>query len=60
MNNHKKEYPINGLEQDCISKRARKVLCFVGNVRGIKKYAKNQLNRRMRKYNKTVSKILDN
>lgn len=60
MNNDKKEYPVNGLERDCISKRARQVLCYVGNIKGIKKYAKNQLNRRMRRYNKTVSKIQDN
>jgi len=58
MNNDKKEYPINSLESECISKKARKVFCYVSNVRGIKKFAKNQLNRRMRRYNKTIEKII--
>lgn len=52
MNNGKKEYPINGLELDCISKGGRKYLCFVNNVKGIKRFAKNQLNRRLRRFNK--------
>lgn len=52
MNNSKKEYPINGLELDCISKYGRKYLCFVNNITGIKKFAKKKLNRRFRRFNK--------
>lgn len=52
MNNTKKEYPISGLELDCISKNGRKYLCFVNNIGGIKTFAKNQLNRRLRRFNK--------
>jgi len=52
MNNDKKEYPISGLEQDCISRNSRKVVAYVSNVKGIKKFAKKQLNRRFRRFNK--------
>jgi ADP-dependent phosphofructokinase/glucokinase len=52
MNNDKKEYPINGLEQDCISKKNRNILAYVSNIAGIKKFAKKQLNRRFRRFNK--------
>lgn len=55
MNNLKKEYPINGYEEDVNSKFGRKYLCFVKNVRGIKKYIKNQMNRRFRKFNRNTS-----
>ena len=51
MNNSKKEFPINGLELDCISKNGRKYLCL-NNIGGIKTFAKNQLNRRFRRFNK--------
>jgi hypothetical protein len=47
--NGKKEFPINGLEVDCISRFGRKYLCYVQNVKGIRKFVKNQMNRRMRK-----------
>ena len=53
MNNGKKEYPINGLEQDTTF--ARNIYCFVKNVRGIKRFVKNQLNRRLRRYNKNIN-----
>lgn len=59
MNNDKREYPENRLEIDCVSKRARQIFCYVSNVRGIKTFAKKQINRRMRRYNKTLSKIQD-
>lgn len=55
MNNHKKEYPINGYELDVTSKFGRQYLCFVKNVRGIKKYIKKQMNRRFRRFNKDIS-----
>jgi hypothetical protein len=54
MNNGKKEFPINGLELDCISSFGRKCLCYVKNITGIKKYAKNQMNRRLRKVGKEM------
>ena len=52
MNNLKKEFPINGLEEDCASKFGRKYLCYVNNISGIKKYAKTMINRRFRRSNK--------
>ncbi len=53
-NTYKKEYPINGLEVDCISSFGRKYLCYVNNVKGIKRFAKNQLNRRFRRKEKHI------
>ena len=50
--NGKKEFPINGLEEDCQSRFGRRFLCYVQNIRGIRKYVKNQMNRRMRKKGK--------
>jgi hypothetical protein len=55
MNNGKKEFPINGLEQDATSKFGRTYYCFIANVRGIKAFVKKQLNRRFRKFNKNIS-----
>jgi hypothetical protein len=55
MNNGKKEFPINGLEEDTTSYFGRKYLCFVTNVRGIKKFVKRRMNRRFRKFNKNIS-----
>ena len=52
MNNNKKEYPINGLEQDCTTYWGRKHLCYVNNISHIKKYVKRQINKRFRKHNK--------
>jgi len=59
MNNGKKEYPINGLEQDCTTSWGKEHLCYVSNVRGIRKFVKKQLNRRMRKYNKGICELSD-
>lgn len=53
--NGKREYPINGLELDCVSKFGRKYLCYVNNSKGIKKFAKNQINRRFRRKNKNIT-----
>ena len=49
MNNGKKEYPINGLEEDCTYVFGRKYLCYVRNISGIKKFVKRQMNRRFRR-----------
>lgn len=54
MNNKRKEFPESGLEQDCISKWGRKYYSYVNNIRGIKRYAKNQMNRRFRRFNKML------
>lgn len=51
-NNGKKEFPKNGLERDAIGSWGRKYLCYINNVRGIKKFVKKQLNRRFRRNNK--------
>jgi len=51
-NNNKKEFPVNGLEIDCLSDWGRRYLCYVRNCNGIKKYVKRLLNKRFRKYNK--------
>ena len=52
MNNGKKEFPINGLEQDCISKKVRKSVCYVQNITGIKVFVKKAMNKRLRRYNR--------
>ena len=51
-NNNKKEFPINGLELDCTSRFGRKYLCYVNNIKGIKKFVKSQMNRRFRRNKK--------
>ena len=56
-NNGKKEFPINGLEEDCTSKQARKVYCYIQNTPRIKSFVKKQLNRRFRKYNKKLTEV---
>lgn len=50
--NGKREFPINGLEEDCLSEFGRKHLCYVNNIKGIRSFAKNQMNRRFRRNNK--------
>lgn len=57
MNNGKKEFPINGLEQDCTTNWGKKHLCYVSNVRGIRSFVKRQLNRRMRRANKDIDLV---
>ena len=55
MNNGKKEFPINALEQDCTF--ARRFFCYTKNIKGITSFVKKQLNRRFRKSNKKLCKI---
>ncbi|MGV6945021.1 hypothetical protein [Sphingobacterium kyonggiense] len=59
MNNGKKEFPFNGLEQDCTSKWGKKHLANVSNIRGIRSFVKRQLNKRMRKANKGIDELSD-
>lgn len=54
MNNGRKEFPESGLEMECTSKKARKVFCYVQNVRGIKSFVKRSMNKRQRKYSKEI------
>lgn len=58
LNNGKREYAKNGLEQDVLSHWARKYLSYLHNVKGIKKFAKRCMNRRFR-HNKEYKKDLD-
>ena len=53
-NNHKKEFPANGLEQDITSSKARKIYCYIQNSKGLTKWVKRQMNKRFRKSNKVV------
>ena len=48
-NNGKKEFPINGLEEDATSRFGRTYMCYITNVRGIKKFVKRKMNKRFRK-----------
>lgn len=56
-NNGKKEFPNNGLEEDCNSDFGKKYLCYVNNISGIRKFAKRSMNKRMRKFNKDLCNI---
>ena len=48
------EFPKSSLRMNCNSKKARKVFCYVKNVRGIKSFVKKSMNRRFRKYSKDL------
>jgi len=54
--NGKKEFPINGTEEDVVSKYSRRIYCYLNNCSGIKKWAKNNMNRRFRYRNKKTCK----
>ncbi len=45
--NGKKEYPINGLEEDCTYR-----YCYIINTKGITKFVKKAMNKRFRKRKK--------
>lgn len=47
-----KEPPKSGLEQDVIY--GRQLYCYLTNVRGIRSYTKNLLNRRRRRRDKVT------
>ena len=53
--NGKKTFCKNGLEEDCTSSFGRKYLCYVSNIRGIKKFVKKTMNKRMRRFSKYIS-----
>ena len=50
MDNGKKEYAINGLEQDMIY--AKDIYCYTQNCRGLSKWVKRQMNKRFRRRKK--------
>lgn len=56
---NKKAYAQSGLEEDVISKKARKLYCFLVNNRGIIRFVKRQMSKRMRKYNKQLTKEIE-
>ena len=51
---NKKEHPINGLEQDVISKNARKIVAKLRNNPDLVKFAKSSINKRFRRKNKHI------
>lgn len=53
--NAKKEYPVNGLEQICTSKKMKREYKFVSNRAGISKWVKRKLNKRFRKKNNQIA-----
>ena len=50
--NGKKEFPIDGHEEDCTSKYGRKIYCYIINGKGVTKYNKRKMNKRFRKRKK--------
>jgi len=53
-NNGKKEYPINGTETDAVSKYGRKIYKYLRNGKGVTSSVKKAINKRFRKYNKSL------
>jgi len=56
MNNGKKEFPIDGNEQDLI--HARKIYCYLHNPKNVK-FLKTKMNRRFGRYNKNINNFED-
>lgn len=52
MNNGRKEFPIDGNEQDLI--HARKIYCYLHNPKNVK-FLKTKMNRRFRRFNKNIN-----
>ena len=52
MNNGKKEYAEHTLEYDANSKKARKILPFFKNQKGLLRFVKRKINKRHRKSGK--------
>lgn len=50
--NGKREFPVNGTEQDVTSKLGRRIYCFIVNGRGVTRFVKKSMNKRFRKRNK--------
>lgn len=56
ITNNKKAYAQSGLEEDVLSKYSRTICAYLANNRGIIKFVKKSINKRMRKYNKQLTK----
>ena len=54
--NLKKAFPKDSLENDCTSKASRKVVAYVSNVRGIKRFVKKRLSKRLRITSKRLAR----
>lgn len=52
MNNLKKEYAIDGYEEDLLV--ARKMYCYLRNNSKNVKFLKKKMNKRFRKFNKNI------
>ena len=52
MNNLKKEYAIDGNEEDLLE--ARKIYCYLRNNHKNVKFLKKKMNRRFRRFNKNI------
>lgn len=50
--NGKKEFPIDGAEEDVTSRYWRNLYCYTKNGKGFTKYVKRKMNKRFRKRNK--------
>ena len=57
--NGRKEYPIDGTEQDVCSKYCRRIYCYLQNGRGVAKCIKRKMNKRFRKRYKRLYEELD-
>lgn len=53
--NNKKTFAQSGLEEDVISQGARKVCAYLANNRGIIKFVKRKLSKRMRQHGKKLT-----
>jgi uncharacterized protein YgiM (DUF1202 family) len=49
MDNGKKEYAENGVEEDITSRYSRKLYCYIKNTKGLTKWVKRKMNKRFRK-----------
>lgn len=56
---NKKAYAHSGLESDVLSKYARKVCAYLANNRGIIRFVKRKINKRMRQHSKKLSKQIE-
>jgi hypothetical protein len=56
---NKRAYAQSGLEMDVLSKYARTVCAYLANNRGIIRFVKRKINKRMRQYNKQLTREIE-
>ena len=56
MNNLKKEFPIDGFEEDFVS--GRKIYCYLRNNNKNVRFLKRKINKRFRKFNSNINNFL--